>query len=168
MSTRPVKRPLRMKLTGPASLKKVPRPPLASSPRVSVSMRGNRGKGTGPEERLVAALKSTGVRGLRRNAHGLPGRPDLVFTKSRLVVFVHGCFWHRCPHHRWALPKSNTEYWRLKFRLNQERDKRKERELKEAGWRVLTVWECEIHEKLRACVEEVRGAVSLDDQGSTR
>ena len=157
-----------MKLTGSSSLQKVPRPPKASSPRVSASMKGNRGKGTGPEERLIAALKSRGVRGFLCNARGLPGRPDLVFAKSKLVVFIHGCFWHRCPYHRWMLPKSNTEYWRLKFKLNQERDKRKERELQEVGWRVLIVWECEIHERLQVCVERVRGAVGMGNRDSTR
>jgi DNA mismatch endonuclease (patch repair protein) len=123
-------------------------------------MQGNRAKGTKPELALVDALKRHGIRRFLSNAAELPGRPDIAFPPNKLAVFVHGCFWHRCPRHTSSLPKSNREYWELKFRLNKERDKRKLRELKGIGWRALVVWECEIREDVAACVERIQSAIS--------
>jgi DNA mismatch endonuclease (patch repair protein) len=75
----------------------------------------------------------------------LPGRPDIVLAKHRTVVVVHGCFWHRHAACRFAyVPKSNTEFWSKKFRENVERDRRASAALKRLGWRVITVWECEV------------------------
>ena len=91
----------------------------------------------------------------RLHGRGLPGRPDLVFRKRRMVVFVHGCFWHRhdgCAKSR--LPKTRHDYWRSKFEGNVERDKRNEQRLAEDGWRVFVVWECEI-EKDEALIERL-------------
>ena len=71
-------------------------------------------------------------------------RPDIAFPGRKLAIFVHGCFWHRCPTCNLSLPKSNTDYWSQKFQKNVERDKRKEEALLEFGWSVYTIWECEI------------------------
>ena len=76
-----------------------------------------------------------------------------------MAVFVHGCFWHRCSRHAWKLPKANREYWRLKFALNRERDRRKARELRADGWRVLTIWECEIRRNPQRCAQRIRTAI---------
>jgi len=86
-------------------------------------------------------------KGLRYRIHNkkLIGNPDIVLPKYKAVVFVNGCFWHahvNCRLNR--QPKSNTEYWGPKIARNVERDKRNELELKNAGWNVLTVWECEL------------------------
>jgi DNA mismatch endonuclease (patch repair protein) len=101
-------------------------------------------KNSSPEmavRRLVHSL------GFRYRLHGpdLPGRPDLVFRKRKCVIFVHGCFWHfhaECREGR--VPSSRTEYWGPKLSGNVARDKRRVSELEELGWRVLTIWECEV------------------------
>jgi DNA mismatch endonuclease Vsr len=85
----------------------------------------------------------------RLHAMDLPGRPDIVFRKRRCAVFVNGCFWHghECP--RGTLPSSNADFWQQKIAKNRERDERVLSKLKTAGWRVLTVWQCEIKNEAR-------------------
>lgn len=81
----------------------------------------------------------------------LPGKPDLVLPRHRAVVFVHGCFWHRHQGCNIATtPKSNTAFWTAKFDRNVERDARVKLELEALGWRVFTVWECEVQSGVRA------------------
>lgn len=85
--------------------------------------------------------------GYRYRLHGakLPGKPDLVFSCRRKVVFVHGCFWHRHPRCRYATsPKTRADFWQKKFASNVARDRRVRRELRAAGWDVMTVWQCEL------------------------
>jgi DNA mismatch endonuclease, patch repair protein len=110
----------------------------------SALMRRVRGKDTKPEMRLRKALHAAGLR-YRLHDRRLPGRPDLVLPGRRLVIFVHGCFWHRhegCS--RTTTPKANNAYWMGKFAENIERDQRKTHQLRQAGWNVRVVWECEI------------------------
>ena len=78
----------------------------------------------------------------------LPGKPDLIFPSRKKVVFVHGCFWHRhnCKRGR-KVPKSNTDYWIDKFDKNVKRFIEQKQELKKEGWKVLTVWECQLTQK---------------------
>ena len=71
-------------------------------------------------------------------------RPDITYPGRKLAIFVHGCFWHRCPTCDLGLPKTNVDYWREKFERNVERDRRKERALLNLGWDVRTIWECGI------------------------
>lgn len=107
-----------------------------------------RSRNTGPEwqvRRLVHGL------GYRYRLHGadLPGRPDLVFSKRRCVIFVHGCFWHQHPSRRCKLarmPKSRLEFWKPKLERNAERDRENLAALEAAGWRSLVIWECELRE----------------------
>lgn len=102
-----------------------------------------KGRDTKPEMRLRRALHAAGLR-YRLQAKELPGRPDIVFRRARLAIFVHGCFWHRhpgCEHAR--MPKSRLQFWQEKLGANVERDARQVAELKEAGWTVMTLWECE-------------------------
>lgn len=108
-------------------------------------MAGIKGKNTTPELFLRRALHTQGFR-YRLGGCGLPGKPDLVFPGRRVVIFVHGCFWHchDCKYFKW--PGTNTQFWRDKLEGNAERDLRVKRELKKLGWKVLTVWECEIRE----------------------
>lgn len=99
-----------------------------------------RGRGNKDTElRLIAIFRMHGISGWRRR-HVLLGKPDFVFPREKLVVFVDGCFWHGCPTHvTW--PKQNAEFWRTKIRGNQRRDRAVNRLLKKAGWRVLRIWE---------------------------
>ena len=103
-----------------------------------------RGRDTKPELALRSAMHRLGFR-FRLHGAKLPGRPDLVFPKYRAVVFVHGCFWHRHEGCKIAsIPKSNTEFWETKFKRNVDRDKLAVKALRDLGWRVFTVWECEV------------------------
>ena len=103
-----------------------------------------RGKNTTPEILLRKLLHRAGYR-FRLHSPDLPGKPDIVLEKYKTVIFVHGCFWHRhedCPGA--TVPKTHTDFWLDKFRGTVERDRRKQKELEEAGWRVVTVWECQL------------------------
>lgn len=102
-----------------------------------------RGRDTEPEKIVRSMLHRMGYR-FRLHRRDLPGRPDIVLPRLRSVIFVHGCFWHRHPGCRYATtPKTRAEFWQKKFEENVERDRRNIAALREAGWRVLCVWECE-------------------------
>lgn len=111
--------------------------------RRSSLMKRVKRSGTAPELALRKALHKKGLRYIV-NDKRLPGTPDLVFPKHKAAVFVHGCFWHG--HHcRQGRPSSsNTEYWLPKIESNRKRDARKEQDVRELGWRVFTIWECEL------------------------
>lgn len=101
-----------------------------------------KGKDTRPELLVRKHLHAKGFR-YRLGGCGLPGRPDLVLSKHRTVVFVHGCFWHRHPGCALArTPKSRVEFWTTKLDANKARDARVQRELAALGWHVIVVWEC--------------------------
>lgn len=126
-----------------------------------------KGRDTRPEMRLRRALHAAGLH-YRLQARELPGRPDIVFRRARLAIFVHGCFWHRhpgCEHAR--MPKSRIEFWTEKLEGNVERDARQLALLKEAGWTVMTLWECESRDPaaIDAFVEAVRARV-VDARGT--
>ena len=121
-------------------------------------MSGIRGRDTKPERVVRSWLHRAGLR-FRLHPPGLPGRPDLVLPRYSAAVLVHGCFWHRhrgCPFA--ATPTTNKAFWQRKFRENVERDARNVRALRRGGWRVFTVWECELNERqLRRLVRDIRG-----------
>ncbi|MCD8301184.1 MAG: very short patch repair endonuclease [Clostridiales bacterium] len=96
-----------------------------------------------PEEKVRKYLFSRGLR-YRKNVRKLPGCPDLVFSKYKTVVFVNGCFWHHHDCGRFVWPSSNEEYWHSKIDRNVERDEQNQKRLKEMGWNVITIWECEL------------------------
>lgn len=103
-----------------------------------------RGKDTAPELRVRRIAHGMGLR-FRLHRKDLPGKPDLVFTKHRLVVFVHGCFWHRHPGcSRASTPATRPDFWQAKFESNTARDRRQEADLHDLGWKVLVFWECEL------------------------
>lgn len=102
-----------------------------------------RGKDTGIELTVRYALHSMGLR-YRLGGAGLPGRPDLVFPRYRKVVFVNGCFWHGHTCHLFRLPKTRTYFWEEKIGRNRMRDARAVKELKNLGWKPITVWECQL------------------------
>ena len=102
-----------------------------------------RGKDTLPEKRVRSELHRMGYR-FRVHRKDLPGIPDIVFVSRRVVLFVHGCFWHR---HRGCknctTPKNNREFWVQKLEANAARDKTNRHALRKLGWRTLVVWECQ-------------------------
>lgn len=105
-------------------------------------MSGIGGANTKPELVLRRALHRAGLR-FRLHARDLPGRPDVVLPKHRVVILVHGCFWHRHDGCHWSsTPCSNQQFWTEKFSRNVERDLRTREQLHAAGWRVAVVWEC--------------------------
>lgn len=107
-------------------------------------MRRVKDKDTKPEVRIRSALHRMGYR-FRLHRKDLPGNPDIVLPKHRTVIFVHGCFWHQHPGCRKAtIPRNNYDYWERKLRRNVQRDQAAKLLLDELGWRVLTLWECEI------------------------
>lgn len=105
-----------------------------------------RGKDTKPEMFVRRMIHALGYRYRLHNAQ-LPGKPDLVFSSRRKVIFVHGCFWHRHPGCKNArLPKSRRDFWIPKLNGNRERDLRNHRALREMGFQVMVIWECQIQE----------------------
>lgn len=115
-----------------------------------------RGRDTGIELRLRAALRSAGMRGYRLQ-HG-PRRIDVAYVGRRVAVFADGCFWQGCPEHGAAL-KSNVGYWGPKLRRNAERDREADRELVGAGWVVFRFWEHEIDGDIGNVIGIVREAL---------
>lgn len=105
-----------------------------------------RSTNTTPEEKVRKYLFSKGFR-YKKNVRKLPGCPDIVLPKYHTVIFVNGCFWHKhdCPRFVW--PSSNEDYWIPKITRNVERDLKNHQILREQGWRVVVVWECELKEK---------------------
>lgn len=102
-----------------------------------------RGKDTRPELRVRQVTYALGFR-FRLHRRDLPGSPDLVFASRRKAIFVHGCYWHRHAGCRYAYsPKSNAEFWQAKFAANVARDQIATNALRELGWQVLVIWECE-------------------------
>ena len=123
----------------------------------SRNMAAIHGKNTRPELALRLALFAAGFR-YRLHVRGLPGSPDLVFPKHRAVLFMHGCFWHRHAGCRFAtVPKTNDEFWSMKFEENVSRDARNATSLRELGWRVAVVWEC----ALKRSVNETTRIIKL-------
>lgn len=112
-------------------------------------MRAVRGKNTKPELIVRRLAHTMGFR-FRLHRRDLPGTPDLVFPRLRGVILVHGCFWHRHRGCRGATtPKDNSEFWAAKFRRNIERDRAAIRALRDQGWRVIVIWECQTRDAQR-------------------
>lgn len=110
----------------------------------SAVMRRVKGRNTSPELKVRKALTGLGVR-YRLNRKDLPGSPDIVMAGRRLAIFVHGCFWHGHDCARGSrVPKANREYWTAKVARNVARDARTAADLAAAGWRVETIWECDL------------------------
>lgn len=127
------------------------------SPEIrSRMMAGIRGKNTKPEIILRRGLHRLGFR-FRIHQTDLPGKPDLVFSKHRAVLFAQGCFWHGHECHLFKWPKSREEFWRTKIQQNQKRDKDALENLQAQGWRVGEVWECALKGPGRLDVEAVLG-----------
>lgn len=111
-----------------------------------------KGKNTKPEVAMRKALWGLGYRYRIRNR--LPGKPDLVFISLRTVVFIDGCFWHKCPDH-FVQPKTRAQFWLEKINGNVARDQRNNDILRSEGWKVVRIWEHEIKESLENAVGRV-------------
>ena len=120
-------------------------------------MSGIRGKDTSPERIVRSYLHRAGLR-FSLHRPDLPGRPDVVLPRWNTVIFVHGCFWHRHAGCRFAsTPATNRAFWNRKFAVNVDRDRRDSAALRRAGWRVLTVWECQLGgRRLDALLRRIR------------
>jgi DNA mismatch endonuclease (patch repair protein) len=111
------------------------------------------------ELRLVALLREHHITGWRRGIP-LPGKPDFVFRAAKIVLFVDGCFWHRCPRHG-RTPKSRVVFWTAKLARNAQRDREIGKMLRQRGWRVLRVWEHELTPgKVVRLVRRIRAALT--------
>lgn len=120
-------------------------------------------KDTGPEKTLRRLLTALGAR-YRLHRKDLPGSPDVVMPGRRLVFFVHGCFWHGhdCPRGA-RVPQANRDYWLAKVARNKTRDGRNAADLAQAGWRVETIWECQMKDEA-ALVERLKSNLSLGER----
>ena len=120
----------------------------------SYNMSRIRSRDTVPELELRRALWSRGLRGYRLHVR-MKGRPDIVFTRRKVAVFVDGCFWHGCRRCRRSAPSTNSEYWLQKIKRNRNRDVSTTRRLRRAGWVVLRFWEHEIERDVLSCAVKV-------------
>ena len=128
----------------------------------SKNMAAVKGKDTTPEIRVRRMLHKMGYR-FRLHRKDLPGKPDIVLPRYRLCIFVHGCFWHQHPGcKRATIPDFNHEFWVKKFQETSKRDERAEKELREQGWHVCVIWECETKKEellnriIRRCILNVK------------
>lgn len=120
---------------------------------------------TKPEKIVRSMLFAAGFR-FRINRKDLPGKPDIVLPKFKTVIFIHGCFWHRHKGCRDAsMPKSNTDFWHNKFEANVKRDERVGGELKALGWKVVTIWECQVKKEdvLKKIIDKEFGSMLLNE-----
>ena len=137
----------------------LPMSPAASSPAVRASMIGNRIAQSRPETTLQQALVRLGLTHFAVHCP-LPGTPDIAFEEEKVAVFVHGCYWHRCPYCSPHFPASNQDYWAAKFARNKARDRAVRKELRTMDWVVVIVWECKVLRNPVRQARRVRGWVS--------
>jgi DNA mismatch endonuclease, patch repair protein len=117
-----------------------------------------KGANTKPEKLLRSALHARGLR-FRLHRRDLPGRPDIVFVRWRVALFVHGCFWHQHDCSYSTLPATRETFWKEKLAGNAQRDERALQQLKQAGWRVAVVWECALRGSGRQPESALAGAI---------
>ncbi len=149
-----------LKAKGPEKLTYIRdgRAPVPKKEITSKIMSKIRAKNTKPELLLRKALWNNGLRGYRLHWKKVSGKPDISYPGRKLAIFVHGCYWHRCPYCKPSMPKSHKRFWKAKFEKNKERDQRKRKKLKSEGWNILTFWECQIKKKPKNCTQKIRKA----------
>lgn len=114
-----------------------------------------KGKDTKIEVEVRKYLFSKGYR-FRKNDKRYPGKPDIVLPKYHVAIFVHGCFWHRHEGCKDATtPKTRTEFWLEKFDKNVKNDQIKQEKLRELGWKVIVIWECELKRSFQKTMDKV-------------
>jgi DNA mismatch endonuclease (patch repair protein) len=127
----------------------------AKRSEVMSRIRGQGNKDT--ELALMKLFRRHDIAGWRRR-HPIFGKPDFVFPKRRLAVFVDGCFWHGCPKHA-NLPANNRAFWKKKMAANKARDRQVNRTLRNAGWRVVRIWEHDLARRSEVCIRRVQAAL---------
>lgn len=116
--------------------------------------------GTKPEVAMRLALVRNGIKGWQMHCIELSGKPDFIFKKKRLAIFIDGCFWHGCVD-CYRGPKSNKRYWNDKLRLNKARDRKNSKILLSQGWRILRLWEHQVRKATDDCIGEIKKLLSL-------
>jgi DNA mismatch endonuclease (patch repair protein) len=130
-------------------------------------MKANRATDTKPEIDLRSALWRMGRRGFRKNVKSLPGKPDIVYHRKRLAIFVHGCFWHGCMTcTRNLTPTKNAEFWADKISKTKIRDDRNVELLEAMGYRVVIAWECDISSDLDRVIGKIDKILSAPEAGA--
>lgn len=135
------------------------RSPIPEKISTSRVMSANKARNSKPELVLRKHLWQSNLKGYRLHYKGLPGRPDLVYLNRKVAVFINGCFWHRCPLCNPNTPKTNKEFWKVKFENNIKRDAKKKSELEALGWTVITIWECQIKRDVLNQVSNIQTAL---------
>lgn len=131
------------------------RSPIPKNELSSRIMSAVKDRNTKPELLLRKKLWSSGIRGYRIHLKNVPGRPDIAFPRKRIAIFVNGCFWHRCPFCKLPIPKFNSNFWEKKFNQNKKRDKKKINQLVNKGWKIITIWECQIKANLNRYIKVI-------------
>ena len=127
-----------------------------TSEKRSAVMAGIRSKNTKPEMMVRKQVFAAGFR-YRLHARNLPGKPDLVLARYNVAVFVHGCFWHGHKCLNGKLPETNRDYWKKKFARNIKNDQRATRALRAKGWKVVTIWECQLEKGIAGLLTFLNG-----------
>lgn len=142
----------------------LPPAPAATSAAVRRVMQANRGRDTKPEVALRSELHRRGLRFRKSwSPPGLRSRGDVAFPARRVIVFIDGCFWHRCPEHG-VQPATNSSYWKAKLDRNVARDRRNDESLAKAGWTVVRVWEHEPAQSAADRIETLIRAKTMPDR----
>jgi len=132
----------------------------AKRSQVMATIRGRGNRST--EAAMVGLLREHGVSGWRRN-QAVFGRPDFVFRRQKVAVFVDGCFWHGCPQHS-TMPVQNRPFWRAKLERNMARDRQVTRRLRRDGWSVIRIWEHDLLKRGTVCVRRIRRALKVEQK----
>jgi DNA mismatch endonuclease (patch repair protein) len=140
------------------TFKRDKRSPIPLNERTSEMMSAIKAKDTKPELVFRRYLWSLGLRGYRLHP-SIPGRPDISYQKCKVAIFIHGCYWHRCPKCDLPMPMNNRDFWEQKFNKNQQRDKLKKEQLESMGRTVFTIWECEVDTLSLHMIDEIKRLV---------
>lgn len=123
-----------------------------------------RGKDTGPELKIRKLLFAKGFRGYRIH-YDLPGKPDIVFTRQKVVIFIDGCFWHKCPK-CFREPETRKDFWMNKINSNVGRDQKNNQILKEMGWKVIRIWEHEVRKDPEGVADRIIRELNRENTGA--
>ncbi|MDD3013714.1 MAG: very short patch repair endonuclease [Candidatus Gastranaerophilales bacterium] len=124
----------------------------------SKMMAGIKGKDTKPEKIIRKGLFARGYR-YKLHDKTLPGKPDIIFPKKKILIFVHGCFWHKHNCHLFKWPSSRQDFWKEKIEGNYKRDKENIKTLENAEWRVLIIWECALKGKTKLSEDDALNSI---------
>ena len=123
------------------------------------NMQNIRSKNTKPEQLIMHELKKQKIY-FAKHVDSIFGKPDIVFRKKKIVVFIDSDFWHFHPK-RCVMPKSNTEYWMKKLNRNRQRDQEVNQKLKENGWEVIRLWEYDVKHSIDNCMQTIYDAIAF-------